>query len=489
MEAISSPMVAAAKLPVLNPGKFELWKMRIEQYFLMTDYALWEVIVNGDSPPPKRTVDGVEQTYPPEKLARKNELKARAKVGTVADRLELPLQLSRVHSTFHVSNLKKCLSDEPLAIPLDEIHIDDKLYFVEEPVKIMDHEVKRLKQSPYPIGPRFMRTPGEVPDSSWNIKIIPKEGIQLTMTEQNDYISVTRKNCISNDNEGRMIKRNFVEIQGAILVKIRDNTFNGIIGENAFEHINKFLKVVGPIKINRVEKFIQKFYQLSYDNEKMEAEEDDDLDDITDILKIEDNLFDYETPLYELADGKLKEETLIHKANVEESWGDATPGVMKFYAWLIDSFGNFHELDYNVLVKLQECWWKINAHEVVPFTHLENYDQRPYANFKTKKAHDPYLDINRIFGRNNDTRNVDNIQDHQEHGERWDNPIYEPSVCKIRRFEMMKYSFNANEEYIAIKESEYLNHTKDSLDAYRELLRIIDEGSGCGNKHPMRGVM
>ncbi|GKB61968.1 hypothetical protein Tco_0918154, partial [Tanacetum coccineum] len=81
MEAVSSQMVAAAKLPVLNPGEFELWKMRIEQYFLMTDYALWEVIVNGDSPPPKRTVDGVEQTYPPttaeEKLARKNELKAR----------------------------------------------------------------------------------------------------------------------------------------------------------------------------------------------------------------------------------------------------------------------------------------------------------------------------------------------------------------------------------------------------------------------------
>ncbi|GKE70609.1 hypothetical protein Tco_1528681, partial [Tanacetum coccineum] len=81
MEAVSSPMVAAAKLPVLNPGEFKLWKMRIEQYLLMTDYALWKVIVNRDSPPPKRTVDGVEQTYPPttteEKLARKNELKAR----------------------------------------------------------------------------------------------------------------------------------------------------------------------------------------------------------------------------------------------------------------------------------------------------------------------------------------------------------------------------------------------------------------------------
>ncbi|GJS11794.1 putative reverse transcriptase domain-containing protein [Tanacetum coccineum] len=57
----------------------------------------------------------------------------------------------RVHSTFHVSNLKKCLSDEPLAIPLDEIHIDDKIHFVEEPVEIMDREVKRLKQSRIPI--------------------------------------------------------------------------------------------------------------------------------------------------------------------------------------------------------------------------------------------------------------------------------------------------------------------------------------------------
>ncbi|GJW91031.1 hypothetical protein Tco_0168584 [Tanacetum coccineum] len=81
MKVVSSPVVAAAKLLVLNPGEFNLWKMRIEQYFLMIDYALWEVIVNGDSPPPKRTVDGVEQTYPPtiaeEKLARKNELNAK----------------------------------------------------------------------------------------------------------------------------------------------------------------------------------------------------------------------------------------------------------------------------------------------------------------------------------------------------------------------------------------------------------------------------
>ncbi|GJX29002.1 putative reverse transcriptase domain-containing protein [Tanacetum coccineum] len=72
-------------------------------------------------------------------------------VGTLAYQLELPGKLSRVHSTFHVSNLKKCFIDEPLAIPLDEIQIDDKLNFIKEPVEIIDREVKRLKQSRIPI--------------------------------------------------------------------------------------------------------------------------------------------------------------------------------------------------------------------------------------------------------------------------------------------------------------------------------------------------
>ncbi|GJT07888.1 hypothetical protein Tco_0842350 [Tanacetum coccineum] len=69
------------------------------------------------------------------------------KVGMLAYQFKLAEQLSRVHSTFHVSNLKKCFADEPLAIPLDEIQIDDKLNFIEEPVEIMDREVKRIKKS------------------------------------------------------------------------------------------------------------------------------------------------------------------------------------------------------------------------------------------------------------------------------------------------------------------------------------------------------
>ncbi|GJY08686.1 putative reverse transcriptase domain-containing protein [Tanacetum coccineum] len=67
------------------------------------------------------------------------------KVGEVAYKLELPEELNRVHNTFHVSNLKKCYADEPLAILLDGLHFDDKLQFVEEPVEIVDHEVKWLK--------------------------------------------------------------------------------------------------------------------------------------------------------------------------------------------------------------------------------------------------------------------------------------------------------------------------------------------------------
>nr|GEX48881.1 putative reverse transcriptase domain-containing protein [Tanacetum cinerariifolium] len=77
--------------------------------------------------------------------------KVLAKVGKVAYKLELPQELSKVHHTFHVSNLKKCYSDEPLVMPLEGVHMDDTLQFVEEPVEIMEREIKRLKQSQIPL--------------------------------------------------------------------------------------------------------------------------------------------------------------------------------------------------------------------------------------------------------------------------------------------------------------------------------------------------
>nr|GEY30888.1 hypothetical protein [Tanacetum cinerariifolium] len=84
-------------------------------------------------------------------VCNKVMLKVLSKVKDVAYRLELPQQLSRVHNTFHVSNLKKCFFDESLVISLDELRIDDKLHFVKEPVEIMDREIKKLKRSRIPI--------------------------------------------------------------------------------------------------------------------------------------------------------------------------------------------------------------------------------------------------------------------------------------------------------------------------------------------------
>ncbi|GKB12636.1 putative reverse transcriptase domain-containing protein [Tanacetum coccineum] len=86
------------------------------------------------------------------------------RIGPVAYKLELPEELSNIHSTFHVSNLKKCLSNKSLVIPMKELRLDDKLNFMEEPIEIMDREVKQLKQSRIPIvkvrwnskrGPKF----------------------------------------------------------------------------------------------------------------------------------------------------------------------------------------------------------------------------------------------------------------------------------------------------------------------------------------------
>ncbi|GKB96224.1 putative reverse transcriptase domain-containing protein, partial [Tanacetum coccineum] len=78
-------------------------------------------------------------------------LKIIARVGPIAYTLELPEELKGIHRTFHVLNLKKCLAEGDVVVPMEEIQLDDKLYMIEEPVEIVDKEVKRLKQSRIPI--------------------------------------------------------------------------------------------------------------------------------------------------------------------------------------------------------------------------------------------------------------------------------------------------------------------------------------------------
>ncbi|GKF00599.1 hypothetical protein Tco_0027522, partial [Tanacetum coccineum] len=152
-----------------------------------------------------------------------------------------------------------------------------------------------------------------------------------------EYISATCKSFISNNTNGKMIEKNFIEIKGTFLLKIRDNTFHENEGEDVFKHINSFLEVVEPLKIrgqshdrfrlsvfptslsgaakewftnecigtistweNLVEKFVQKFYHLF---DRIEEEEDDEdydphtFDNVPEIFKIEDDLFLSDTPL------------------------------------------------------------------------------------------------------------------------------------------------------------------------------------------------
>ncbi|GJS47587.1 hypothetical protein Tco_0597708 [Tanacetum coccineum] len=88
------------------------------------------------------------------------------RVGPVAYRLRLPQELVGGHDTFHVSNLKKCLADVTLHIPLEEVKINDKLHFVEEPMEIMDREVKKLKKRRIPIV-KFRWNSRRGPEFTW----------------------------------------------------------------------------------------------------------------------------------------------------------------------------------------------------------------------------------------------------------------------------------------------------------------------------------
>nr|GEW85918.1 hypothetical protein [Tanacetum cinerariifolium] len=108
-------VVVAAKLPILNHNEFDLWKMRIEQYFLMIDYSLWEVILNGDSPTPTRIIDGVVQSIAPttveQRLAKKNKLKARGTLlMDLLDKHQLKFNINKDAKTL-MEAIKKSLSD------------------------------------------------------------------------------------------------------------------------------------------------------------------------------------------------------------------------------------------------------------------------------------------------------------------------------------------------------------------------------------------
>ncbi|GJY23922.1 hypothetical protein Tco_0397580 [Tanacetum coccineum] len=232
-----------------------------------------------------------------------------------------------------------------------------------------------------------------------------KKGITMAKPNLNEYISVTQKNYLSDNNEGRMIKGNLFDFETPLC--------------KAFNEFNYLLKIdtdLFTFNIQEIRTYEEHEYEL---NHNMTGDLGEPWSDNRDYKWYD-----------ELTDGVLKEEALIHKARFEESWGDATPRVMKLCAWLKNSFENFHELDHDVLVKLEECW---------------NYG----------------------------ANNAGDTQDSQEHKKEHignehtlsSKLAYDPSVCHVRRFKTIKYSFNVDDEYIAIKEHEFFDHSRTNIDA------------------------
>ncbi|GKC15390.1 hypothetical protein Tco_1012172 [Tanacetum coccineum] len=160
------------------------------------------------------------------------------RVGPVAYKLELPRELQGIHNTFHVSNLKKCLSDESPIIPLDEIQLYDKLHFIEEPVEIMDREVKQLKQSRIPIVK-------VVHDKEFNKRKYSKEEEAEAMAEtMEQYMSKTQTDYGSGVARPKIEEEDSFELKSQFLKELRENKFRGSDNEDANEHIEKVLKIV-----------------------------------------------------------------------------------------------------------------------------------------------------------------------------------------------------------------------------------------------------
>nr|GEV30793.1 hypothetical protein [Tanacetum cinerariifolium] len=148
MDSLSPQVVSAAKLPILNPNEFDLWKIRIEQYFLMTDYSLWEVILNGDSHIPIRVIEGVVQHVAPttteQRLARKNKLKARGTLlMALPDKHKLKFNIHKDAKTLMEAIEKRfCRNKETKKKLISQLEI------LEESLSQEDINLKFLKSLP-----------------------------------------------------------------------------------------------------------------------------------------------------------------------------------------------------------------------------------------------------------------------------------------------------------------------------------------------------
>nr|GEU53233.1 reverse transcriptase domain-containing protein [Tanacetum cinerariifolium] len=236
-------VVAAAKLPILNPNEFDLWKMRIEQYFLMTDYSLWDVILSGDSLTPTRVVDGVVQPITPttaeQRLAKKNELKAR---GTLLmdfpDKHQLKFNIQKdakslmeaIEKRFggnkETKKVQKTLLKQQNLFPtLDNLELTIRRRSRTDPTLLNNSKMVADGNDDLPVPD--LRTIDELCQPSLNGRGGPIALIAIQATNfglKNDMIQQVHNSC----------------------------QFHGLSGGDANKHLNKFLHVTQSIKVNGV---------------------------------------------------------------------------------------------------------------------------------------------------------------------------------------------------------------------------------------------
>ncbi|GJU04279.1 hypothetical protein Tco_1114617 [Tanacetum coccineum] len=182
------------------------------------------------------------------------------KVGPVAYTLELPEELSNVHNTFHVSNLKKCLSDKSLVIPMKELRLDNKLNFVEEPIEIIDREVKQLRQSRIPIVKKDSVEIKSFKSSTQNSTVndfivinIPEEDVepkQIILDPDDQPMWESAKTVAPTPNSAIVqidVDDNFV-INSTHLNMIRENKFDGYLRADPHDHIREFIAICNMFK-------------------------------------------------------------------------------------------------------------------------------------------------------------------------------------------------------------------------------------------------
>ncbi|GJT72957.1 hypothetical protein Tco_1032243 [Tanacetum coccineum] len=314
--------------------------------------------------------------------------------------------------------LKKCLADANLHVSLDEIKVDKTLRFVEEPLEIMDHEVKTLKHSMIPVvkvrwnskrGPEFTGEREDHMKAKFFARLIEEFGFALHRGSKPTYLTTVDTKLFTHD------------IRRTKTYKDYENELN-----NEFDEPWSKNGVPYEICDHICEAFCFKNRETKWPTCNSNEDGFCNGRDLPGMVRVGYMTYFQDYEWYDdLTDNSLKEEALKQKAIYEKD-------------------------------------------------HIRG----PYVNINTPYA--PYLDSrNGKTSNNSDIQKEDELYKNKERCELFDNPRQEPPVCKIRRFVMITYSFGQEEEYVAVKEYEYddlCRTNEDACHAYQEIFHSMDEG-------------